>query len=278
MKQYLVSTGVMPMCVGKKFDQYEGIFEAYKKLDIDGVELVFLPEWETNHPPLTPTAASWSTSPKIEVNELVKLCIKNDLPVPIVHINRDVGNMLCSTEKETRLEGQKVLDNNLRGASILESQIAVLHMWDTYDQNLDIEKLFSNVYEVAKHYQIQLTIENIPMSDKKLSPEKAWELLNVLLPPDYGFTLDLNWCSLYNNFAALMSYQNKILNVHVQGYLSLDENNNYTLIPRVGNLDIIRSLAEICQLGYDRYITLELNKPKGEFDFVQALKIIRNNS
>lgn len=278
MKKYLVSTGVLPLCVGKDFYDYTGIIEAYKVLNVDGVELVFLPEWDSNHAPLTPTSANWGSTPKIKITDLIDLCIRNELSVPVVHINRDVGNMLCSENKETILEGQNILNENLSGASILKSKIAVLHMWDTYNKSLDLKKLFNKVYEVSSNYKIQVAIENIPISDKKLTQEKAWELLKSIMPQNYGFTLDLNWCSLYNNFVELKRYKNKILNVHVQGYLSLVRENHYTLVPRVGNLDIINSLYELCRLGYDGYITLEMNKPEGENDFKRALKIIRNNS
>lgn len=266
------------MCVGKTFDDYTGIFEAYKILNVDGVELVFLPEWDSNHAPFTPTSANWNITPKIKITDLVDLCIRNKLVVPVVHIDRDVGNMLCSENKEIIIEGQNILNENLLGGSILKSKVAVLHMWDTYGESLDLKKLFSKVYEVSRNYKIQVAIENIPISDKKITQEKAWELLKVIMPQNYGFTLDLNWCSLYNNFKELKNYKNKILNVHVQGYLSLVGKNNYTLVPRVGKLDIINCLSELCKLGYDGYITLEMNKPEGENDFKKALNIIRNNS
>lgn len=278
MKKYLVSTAVLPLCVGKEFFDYTGIIEAYKLLDMDGIELVFLPEWDSLHPPLTPTSADWSNTPKIKCSELVDICIKNELPVPVVHINRDVGTMLCSDNKEAILEGQNVLNDNLLGASLLQSEIAVLHMWDTYHKSIDLNKLFKKIYEVSGNYRIRIAIENIPISDKKLTQEKAWEFLNDVMPPEYGFTMDLNWCSLYNNFAELKKFRDKILNVHVQGYLSLSGENNYTLLPRVGNLDIINSLSELCKSGYDGYITLEMNRPGGENDFRKALEIIRNNS
>lgn len=278
MNKYLVSTAVLPLCVGKNFYDYTAIAEAYKKLDIDGVEFVFLPEWDSNHAPLTPTPVDWNSVPKVEVRELVDFCIRNELSVPVVHINRDVGNMLSSENKETILEGQKVLDENLSGASKLGSRIAVLHMWDTYSENLDLNKIYKRVYEVTGNYKIQIAVENVPISDKKLTQGKVWELLESIMPSDYGFTLDLNWCSLYNNFDELKRYKDRVLHVHAHGYLAFDGENKYTLSPKVGNLDIISKLSEFCMLGYNGYITLEMVRAKGEEDFKKALEIIKNNT
>ncbi|MGI6625675.1 MAG: sugar phosphate isomerase/epimerase family protein [Limnochordia bacterium] len=275
MRKYLVSTGVLPRCIGKEFYEYTGIAEAYERLDVDGVELVFLPEWDPRHPPFTPTSADWNRVPKAEVFDIVDLCLKHDLAVPVIHINRDVGNMLCSEDKATVLYGQRILDENLVGASELGSEIAVLHLWDTFSKDLDLERTFDRAYKVSKHHQIRIAVENIPISDKKLTQETAWGLLTQMMPPDYGFTVDLNWSSLYNNFPQLKRYRHRILNVHVQGYIAAAGDNAYTLKPRSGGLDILGCLAELCREGYDGYITLEMNKPKGEEDFKRALQLIK---
>lgn len=278
MKRYLVSTGTLPMAVGKEFCDYQGIFEAIRELTVDGIELVFLPEWDRRHPPLTPTSADWNSTPKIEPSEVVDLCLAEGLSVPVVHINRDVGNMLCSTERERVLEGQRILGENLAGACVLGSKIAVLHMWDTYAESIDVEHLFSKVHEVAKDCQIQLAIENIPLSDRNLTMAKAWQLLREIMPEAYGFTLDLNWCSLYDNLAELKTHVDRVLDVHIQGAVSLNDDGACVIRPRAGQLDIVSSLAELCELGYDGFMTLELNRPKGLGDFKAALDLVRRSS
>ena len=100
---------------------------------------------------------------------------------------------------------------NLVGASELGSEIAVLHLWDTFSKDLDLERTFDRAYKVSKHHQIRIAVENIPISDKKLTQETAWGLLTQMMPPDYGFTVDLNWSSLYNNFPQLKRYRHRIL-------------------------------------------------------------------
>lgn len=84
MKKYLVSTATLPMAVGKKFFDYTGIFEAYNMLDVNGVELVFLPEWNKNHAPLTKTSADWNNTPKIDTQELVDLIQDYEIYILIV--------------------------------------------------------------------------------------------------------------------------------------------------------------------------------------------------
>lgn len=54
MRGYLVSTGVLPICVGRPFYDYTGIVEGYRRLGLQGIELVFLAEWDKGHPPANP--------------------------------------------------------------------------------------------------------------------------------------------------------------------------------------------------------------------------------
>lgn len=274
MRGYLVSTGVLPICVGRPFYDYTGIVEGYRRLGLQGIELVFLAEWDKGHPPRTPTSADWSRTPKASVSEIVDLCSANDIAVPAIHVNRDVGTMLCSQNRETILEGQRILEENLWGAERLQAQIAVLHLWDTHAERLDLGRLFQLAWEVARDHKVPLAVENIPISAEGLTQAKAWEELAAIMPEDYGFTLDLNWCSLYDNFAELSWFKHRILNVHVQGRVVQAGKSGWTLAPRVGNLDIIKCLSEFCGSGYDGYITLELNSPRGEDDFRRTLEII----
>ncbi|HOB91846.1 MAG: TIM barrel protein [Bacillota bacterium] len=274
VKQVLVSTATLPMAVRRAFYDYEGIFEAYEKLEADGVELVFLPEWDSGRPPVTPTSADWQVTSKIESSEIVDLCVSKGIPIPIVHINRDVGTRISSISKDDVRIGQRILDDNLAAATVAGSEIGVLHLWDTYSKSIDIKTVFDRVHEVSKDYEIKLAIENIPISDPSLTAAAVWERLEEIMPQDYGFTLDLNWCSLYDNFAELAAHIDRIMHVHVQGAVSRPEEGVETMVPRVGQLDILSSLSELCSMGYDRTITLELNRPTGLHDFEAALSMI----
>ena len=146
--QRLVSTATLPMAVGKAFFEYEGIYEASKQLDVDGVELVFLPEWDQRWAPVTPTSADWRTTPKATPLEIADMCLSLSISVPVVHLNRDIGTRLCSPDREDVLRGQNVLSENLAAASTLNSEIGVLHLWDTYAESIDTDKLFERVTEV----------------------------------------------------------------------------------------------------------------------------------
>lgn len=93
------------------------------------------------------------------------------------------------------------------------------------------------------------------------------------MPANHGFTLDLNWCSLYDNYHELKGFINKIYNVHVQGLI---ENNS--LVPRVGKLKILECLEDFYKSGYNGLITLELNRVRGIEDFLLALELIKKHS
>ncbi|MEW6228970.1 MAG: hypothetical protein AB1700_12925, partial [Bacillota bacterium] len=70
----------------------------------------------------------------------------------------------------------------------------------------------------------------------------------------------------------------RVLDVHIQGAVSLNDDGACVIRPRVGRLDIVSSLAELCELGYDGFMTLELNRPKGLGDFKAALDLVRRAS
>ena len=270
MKKYLASTGTLPLAMNKEFYEYECIPEIVKMLDIDGVELVFLPEWDSKFPPLTPSSANWNKVKKVSCDEITDYFIKHNVKVYSVHINRDVGNLLCSNNPDLVYRGQSILKENLLAGIKVGAEVAVLHLWDTYKEKLDLDKLIGFVVEVAKDYPIKITYENIPISDKELSSVLVWDRLYKIIPNNHGFTLDLNWSSFYNDFDNLKLYLNKILNVHVQGFV----NNGY-LTPRVGNLDIMTCLNNLNELNYNGLITLELTKVSQVQSFIDAIKIIK---
>lgn len=270
MNKLLISTASLPIAMGKEFTDFHDIPNACSKLDIDGIELVFLPEWDSSAPPITPTSSDWNTAQKVNVIDLANYIKKNMINVPSVHLNRDIGSLLCSDVSNIK-RGQKILEENLEAAWLLNSEIAVLHLWDTYKENIDIDFLLKKVYEVSQKYPIKIAIENVPISDKSQNIESIWTHLEEMMPKSYGFTLDLNWCSLYNNFTELSKYISLILNVHVQGYLNQDNK----IVPIVGTLDYIPCLHSIKSTNYNRYITLELNRIKGINDYIQSLKFIK---
>lgn len=271
MNDILVSTGTIPLATKDNFSDYYVIESICSQLDIDGVEFVILPEWDQDNRPLTPTSAKWSESIKPSHDELLSYIKNTKLNPKVIHCNRDIGNYLCSNKEDMVTKGLRILDENLLFAKEIHANVAVLHLWDTYSNKIDIEKLFNMVFSVGKKYDFSLAIENIPISDKSLSQKAIWEMLESIMPPNYGFTLDLNWCSLYNNFNELILYHKRILNVHVQGNISASG-----LRPRVGDLNLMDCLKTILLHGYQGYITLELCNPKEVKDFVEAIKLIKN--
>ncbi|MFW6083563.1 MAG: sugar phosphate isomerase/epimerase family protein [Thermoplasmatota archaeon] len=240
------------------------------------MEFTFLPEWSTDRPPIGRTAADWDNCPKPSYDDLIDTL--EEIPTPTVHINRDVGDMLCSEYEEMVERGKDTLENNLAAAEEMGSKVAVIHLWDTRAEHLDIEQLWKDVEAIAERYdQISIAVENVPISAERYDVEKAWTTLDDLMSEGHGFTLDLNWCSFYDNFSELKAFRDRILNVHLQGYV-LEENDESTLKPRKGELDILRALEKFCKEGYDGYVTLEMNKVQGLEDFRAALELMKEHS
>ncbi len=276
MVDYLVSSTVLPIAVEESFTHYEAIPEAIEKLDVCGLEFTFLPEWDPSQPPLGRTAADWENCPKPTMDDIVDTVGR--INTPIVHINRDVGDMLCSEDEERVEKGMDILRENLETAERLGSEIAVMHLWDTRAEHLDLEELWGEVGSIAQdHEEISIAVENVPISDERLEVESAWDKLTDLMDKRHGFTLDLNWCSFYDNFEGLIAYRDKIMNVHLQGYVSRDDE-EVTMKPKTGDLDILEALEEFCKSGYDDYITLEMNKLRGLEDYRTAVSLMKEHS
>jgi len=273
MVEHLISSAVLPIAIDESFTHYKAIPEAFEKLDVSGLEFTFLPEWNPNRPPLGKTAADWGNCPKPTMDDLVDTL--GGIHTPIVHINRDVGDMLCSEDDKMMERGMNILRENLVTAQRLDSKIAVMHLWDTRSEHLDLEELWGKVDSIAKDYeQISIAVENVPISAEGLDVKTAWDELKDIMDDRHGFTLDLNWCSFYDNFDDLLVYKDKIMNVHLQGYVSR-ENDEVTIKPKTGDLDILKALEEFCKTEYDDCITLEMNKPRGLEDFRTAVNLMK---
>lgn len=214
MVEHLISSTVLPMAVGESFTNYRVIPGAFDKLEVSGLEFTFLPEWDPVHPPLGRTAADWESCPKPTTEELVEMM--EEISIPIVHINRDVGNLLCSGDKERIERGKDILESNLKTAEEFDSRIAVIHLWDTRSEQIDLEELWNKVDSIAdKHEDLAIAIENVPISSEGYDVKRAWNELSYLMDERHGFTLDLNWCSFYDNFEELREFKDKILDVHL---------------------------------------------------------------
>jgi len=81
MINYLVSTATLPKAIGHDFYDYEAIPDALKQLNVDGIELVFLPEWDPKNNLLT------KTSKDIGI-------VKNKFKVNVINIKKIIGFIL----------------------------------------------------------------------------------------------------------------------------------------------------------------------------------------
>ncbi len=274
---FLLSSGSLPVAAGRNFFDYEGIEEGARILNIKDLELVMLPEWDVERSPLTPSNADWSETPKIGPAELALHLKTTPIRVHSLHVNRDLGVMLSSQNPTLQKRASQVLQENLEAARNLYARLLVIHLWHTYDRNVQLEKLTYPVLKTAALYpEIKISIENIPLSDPDLTSFQAWQILNQLLPPQHGFTLDLNWASLHQSFPQLLEFLPRIMNVHVHCQLICTPQ-GYQLSPLPGNLDISSALRKITSTGYNGYVTLELKGARGTDDFQRAIALIKKD-
>jgi sugar phosphate isomerase/epimerase len=271
MKKYLIATSILPNVVGQEFYDYLAIPKAFKLLDLDGIEFVFLPEWEKEFLPITANS-NYLPVKNVSVDEVTTYIKESHTPVYTIQISSNVGNYLCSEEEELVLKGKDLLNENLRGAVNLNAELVVIRLWDTYLDVIDINKLFKMVFEVSKQYNLKITYENIPISDKSLSNYEVWKKLYAIMPENHGFTMDLNYCSLYDDFSKLQEFADKIYNIHVHGFIQ-----NNVLKPRFGNIDISSCLKSMKELNYDNFVTLELTRVSSIDECRIAIALMKEN-
>jgi sugar phosphate isomerase/epimerase len=194
-----------------------------------------------------------------------------------VHANRDTGIFLGADDKADRRLGAEVLKNNCRVADAVGASLVVVHAWDTRATAIEARAAADTINTVAAEFgDITLAVENLPLSAEGWSQEQLMHTFDRMLEPRVGFTLDLSWSSLYDNFDQLLSLLPRVKNVHVQGRLVRDASQGNTLRPRAGNLVLETAISELAAQGYSGQWTLELNKAQAVADFVEAIHYLED--
>lgn len=182
---------------------------------VDGFEMQNLAEWDRENPPRDDVNGNrftaWEKSPKYTVEEIAGFL--EGLPVLSVHANRDVGIYLCSDEEKDITKGKRLIHESLSLAEKVGAGVCVVHLWDTWKNRFEVEKLQPVLYEIAPLYPgVKAAVENVPTHLEGFTPfdlVKEYEWI----------TLDLRWAALYDELDKFESVKEKIVNIHLRGQL-----------------------------------------------------------
>jgi hypothetical protein len=202
----------------KEYYDLLGTIEVMKRVSgeavVDGFELQLEPEWDCENAPLTDADwADWTKTPKFTTEEIVELIRSERLPILSVHASRDVGSYLCSEKERDWEKGERVIHDALSIAEMLEAEVCVFHLWDTWKSSFDLHSIENIFLKTAQKFpKVKASVENIPTHLEGYSPF-------MLIRSFEHVTLDLRWASTYNELDAFKSIVDSLVNVHLRGSL-----------------------------------------------------------
>jgi hypothetical protein len=202
----------------KEYYDLLGTIEVMKRVSgeavVDGFELQLEPEWDCENAPLTDADwADWTKTPKFTTEEIVELIKSESLPILSVHASRDVGSYLCSEKERDWEKGKRVIHDALSVAEMLEAEVCVFHLWDTWKSSFDLHNSENIFLKTAERFpNVKASVENVPTQLAGYSPF-------MLVRSFEHVTLDLRWASMYNELDAFKSIVGSLVNVHLRGSL-----------------------------------------------------------
>jgi hypothetical protein len=214
---------------------------------VDGFEIQHLAEWNKNSPPrddLTgERAAAWKNSEKYTTQEIAAFL--EGLPILSVHANRDVGIYLCSDSEQDINTGKELIHESLQLAETVGADVCVIHLWDTWKKNFDMNGLQNVLHEVASQYSVKASVENVPTHLEGTTP---FELVKEC----EWVTLDMRWAAMYDELEKFESVIARIVNIHLRGHL---EGRTWVLADAPFTFD--EALHRIKTWGYTGLVTME---------------------
>lgn len=270
------STGTLPAAVGGSYYDLEAVVEGARAVGVLDLELVLQPDWRPYESPRDPRLRSGRTTGKWTTSQIISLMRgwreSTGGRIRSVHANSDVGCFLSARGESERGTAVRILEEARLVAEELGADILVLHLWDTWADEINPDTAARRVRDFAEScLHITLTVENIPVSARRWSQCELMIRLFELLPSRVGLTLDLSWSSLYGNLEQLLDLLPRVKNVHVQGRLG-EVDGNTVLLPRAGDLDLDWAVRCIRDRGYCGQWTLELNRPRSPGDFLRGMR------
>jgi len=258
-----LSTGSIAGCVSRPYWDLRASLRVASELGLP-LELVMLPEWDSEAPPVTPYGTgAWGSHTHLSSSQVLQLVASAVVRVGSIHASRDIGPLL-GAGGDAAARGARQLREAISVAVALRAPIVVVHAWDTYADRLDLGEIAGRVAQAlpVERVPVELCVEGIPVSAHGLSPalaaSRAGAALGRLAPQvrGVGLVIDLNWVSLAGDLEQWLPLCGQVRGVHVHGAIS--EAGKIT--PRHGNLDL-KPLCACSEPGAVRRLSLPSRPP-----------------
>lgn len=198
------------------------------------------------------------------VDELEGFLRELNASIPVVHVEKGVGERISRNEPGDTEEAVHLFEINCALAQKLGAQTLVLHLWNGVHSDRDIVHNFS-VYpalqEVSERYGLLLTVENVVCNheDPMAHLSRLAEAYS-----DISFTFDTKMAEFHAQLPLLYQKENeeivrRIRHIHVNDYSGgyKDWTRLKTLHIGQGQVDFERLFAFLAQIGYQGDFTVE---------------------
>ena len=244
MNRILCSTGTS---IGRPNGRdFRLLKECVKNLGCDGFEFMMYSTWYDR------------------VDELEGFLRELNASIPVVHVEKGVGERISRNEPGDTEEAVHLFEINCALAQKLGAQTLVLHLWNGVHSDRDIVHNFS-VYpalqEVSERYGLFLTVENVVCNheDPMAHLSRLAEAYS-----DISFTFDTKMAEFHAQLPLLYQKENeeivrRIRHIHVNDYSGgyKDWTRLKTLHIGQGQVDFERLFAFLAQIGYQGDFTVE---------------------
>jgi sugar phosphate isomerase/epimerase len=227
-------------------------------LPIDGVEIMYYPEWTTR------------------IEEIATDLLTSGLRFPALHVEKNAAPALLSEDASERDQGRAWLAGSCHLGKLVGAQVAIFHLWGTPGSDEQIERnlaILSECIDIAQAYDMELAIETIPCV--KSTP---LDVIQQVLERDSRsrIALDTEFLAIHGQVeqaldASWLWYPGLVRHIHLKDYdgqqYTADGYRRY-LHPGEGTLDFARIFACLKQQQFDGNLSLEASvvNPDGTRD------------
>lgn len=227
---------------------YKLIIENAKKIHCDGFEFMLYPSWYD------------------VMDQLVYDLKATDIAFPIVHVDKQVGEMISRNENDDIESALEIFDKNCRIAKVLGSEKLVLHLWGGIPSDRDINnniEQFEKFNAISKSYALLLTVENVVCN--KQNPMTHLQSLQRCYP-NISFTFDTKMAAFHSQMPLVYENEwewlwegNHIRHLHINDYCGGHMNWECLKALHIGegNIDFDKFFKFLRSKSYSDTITVE---------------------
>ncbi len=199
-----------------------------------------------------------------QLGELMAFMETFPAPIPVVHVEKGVGERISRNEEGDAEEALRLFEINCCAAERIGAQTLVLHLWNGVHSDKDIAHNFS-VYpalrDLAVKHHLLLTVENVvcnhedPMTHLRRLAERY---------PEISFTFDTKMAEFHAQLPLLYEEENaavlsRIHHMHINDYSGgyKDWTKLKTLHIGEGQVNFDALFAFLKETGYQGDFTVE---------------------